>query len=73
MVYRVLILCYANKGRSQGLCAFLEYFAAHDNRQNEFVFESAGVGEEEIRKLRKLGKIEQAQALSEFCGNGAFL
>ena len=42
MVHKVLIAYHANKGRSKGLCACLNYHAAQNGR-DDIVFESAGI------------------------------
>ena len=57
MVYRVLLACSAEKGRSPGLRACLSYLAAQDNRY-DLGFESAGVSRELIAQLREAGRDE---------------
>ncbi len=54
MVYRTLVLCHANIGRSPGICSVMEYLAARDGR-DDLIFESAGLGYGTIKMFRQHG------------------
>jgi len=55
MDYRVLISCFANKGRSPALCAYCNYFTGLEQIPN-LRFESAGTNLNQIRKLINIGR-----------------